>query len=257
MPLRQLGNPPPRLASLGSPQGVAAPSPAQALRLQPRDPPLPPYVPRTGPTLGTSGPAAAATYSIHSGLTRMVLSIPPPKHGHQVTTFTGADADYPDWKDRTKSYLNSDGRSFVGELLTWAESQTEPIGPPQYATLVVGIPALKYYTAQQVDGTIYDALKLTLKTALNRTKGKVAGEGRGLEYWRILFRDHEGDGAEVRAYKRERFSYLKEASSLEELDSRLGQWETLGNDLGITDDATRVLALRRLLPTEIREGLLR
>ena len=187
----------------------------------------------------------------------MVLSIPPPKPGHQVTTFTGNDADYPDWKDRTRSYLKGDGRSFVGDLLTWAETRTDPVGPMQYATLEVDIPALRDYSAQQVDGAVYDALKLTIKTSLNRTKGKVAGEGHGLEYWRLLFRDHEGDGAEVRAYKRERFSYPKEATSLEELGGLLGQWETLGDDLGITDDETEVLALRRLLPPDIRGDLVR
>ena len=61
----------------------------------------------------------------------------------------------------------------------------------------------------------------------------------------------------MRAYKRERFSYPKAAASLEELDPLLGQWETLGHDLGIVDDETKAIALRRQLPQEVREDLLR
>lgn len=157
-----------------------------------------------------------------------MLSTRPPKAGHQTQIFDGSDETYPDWKGRVKSYLRSDTRAFIGELLSWAEKQVEPIASENYPTLELEYPALREYSAAQVDAAIYDALNLTIKAAVNRAKGKVAGEGKGLEYWRILFVDRESDGAEVRWNKRERFAYPKEASALEELDSMLQQWEALG-----------------------------
>ena len=42
---------------------------------------------------------------------------------------------------------------------------------------------------------------------------------------------------------------------MEDLGLLLGQWEALGDELGVVGEETRALALRRLLPPDLREDL--
>ena len=89
--------------------------------------------------------------------------------------------------------MREDGREAAGDLLAWAQAQKKEIGPDQYSDLVMKFPKLSDYDFTQVDDAVYEALKRIIKPEVNRTMGKVAGEGRGLEYWRRLYREHEGD----------------------------------------------------------------
>ena len=91
---------------------------------------------------------------------------------------------YRDWRDRALGFLTRD-RPDVKQLLRWAEEQEEEIGEEAEKR-----GAEKYFAegaagATSVANTLFEGIKHTVDNSLLQ-KGRDAGEGRGLEFWRKL-----------------------------------------------------------------------
>ena len=90
------------------------------------------------------------------------------------------------WTRKAKAYLL--GRHpQVGKALDWAERQIEPIkveGLAEAARLLPG------FDVEQVSGVLRAAVQRTISDQLRMTKHELAGEGLGLELWRLLVREH-------------------------------------------------------------------
>ena len=91
------------------------------------------------------------------------------------------------WKSKARPYLM--GRHpQVGRVLDWAERQVEPAGQPHLGEAALLIPG---FDIHQVNGMLFTAVQRTVSDQLRMTKPDLAGDGMGLELWRLLVREHE------------------------------------------------------------------
>eukprot|EP00969_Alexandrium_andersonii_P204848 9052994-Alexandrium_andersonii.AAC.1 len=88
------------------------------------------------------------------------------------------------WKPKARGYMLGKFPQ-VGRALDWAEKQLEPISEGKQreaAHLLTGL------DIAQVSGRIYTAVQRTISDRFRMAKPELAGDGLGLELWRLLIR---------------------------------------------------------------------
>ena len=146
----------------------------------------------------------------------------------------------------------------VSKVLDWAEGQPQSIT----AEAEKGVySVLSDFDVSQLSGTLYSVVQDTISDRLRMTKPQLAGDGRGLELWRMLVREHEQlDQPLVQRELQKQYAYPPRCKSAKELREQLPNWELLGRQLEIQrgkslDDDFRVCALDQLIPEEYRAAL--
>ena len=94
------------------------------------------------------------------------------------------------WKSKARAFLTFKSPS-AGRVLDWAERHTEPITAAREAEAVPLAPDLDATRASLVMCT---AIQETVSGQLRMTRPQLADEGRGLELWRLLVREHGAPG---------------------------------------------------------------
>jgi hypothetical protein len=138
----------------------------------------------------------------------------------------------------------------LGPMLAWAEDQAEPI------TLTVEIGSSEPdVNSPAISEAIFDILlERTGSTLFDKRRN--AGQGRGLEFWRILKRDFGTSSSDARMAKLQMYMKPTRCHSLAELGPALDKWEVLGGELGRqVDDELRLLALNELIPKTLADTM--
>ena len=160
---------------------------------------------------------------------------------------------YRDWRDRALGFLTRD-RPDVKKLLRWAEEQEEEIDEEAEKKgadihLFEGAAGIT-----EVTNTLYDGIKHTVDNSLLQ-KGRDAGEGRGLEFWRKLHLTWLGLKEQVLATKVLSFTEPPRCGSMTLLWEALPAWKRLGEELdghGIRlPEVLKSNALLKLVPESL------
>ena len=106
------------------------------------------------------------------------------------------------------------------------------------------------FDLNEVSNCLSDIL-MAKTTSAFYDKRKNAGEGRGLEFWRVLRRDFGMASADAQHAKLH--LYMRPAkATMATLGSALDKWEALGTEIGRpVDDDFKLIALRELVPREV------
>jgi hypothetical protein len=134
------------------------------------------------------------------------------------------------------------------EILAWAERQEEPISltteqsAAEPSIDVVGI-----------SGAVFDVLMERTGPRLY-DKRRNCGNGRGLEFWRVLKRDFGTESANACKAKLQMYLWPARCNSVSLLGDALDKWEALGRDVGRpVEEDYRLIALQMLVPKSIAD----
>ena len=145
------------------------------------------------------------------------------------------------WAFLATDYLSA-GRQDIRQLLQWAGEQTDVITEEKEDQYVSG--TLRYSGGvAQASAAIYTGLVHVTSDSVFNRKGKVAGTGRGLEFWRLVWRERKSKSHHAREARIIKLEQWPKCKDMLELQRTLGIWEHhLGEVVG-TDGA--VLSDRR------------
>jgi hypothetical protein len=166
-----------------------------------------------------------------------------------IPQFNGDLAKFPDWSDRMQGKLNRTHEK-MGAILKWAEERETMITEQvemDHSEIDVDLKAFSL--------GIFDIL-------MERTGDKLfdkrrnAGQGRGLEFWRLLRRDFGMESNEAQAAKLTLYMKPCRCTSVLLLGEALDKWESLGREVMSTlhlDDKIKHISLRELIPKHMVE----
>ena len=162
-----------------------------------------------------------------------------------ISAFDGDLGKFPDWSDRmTAKLVRAHPR--LSAILKWAESRTEAISE----TVEMNSP--------EPDVDLVEISRAVFDILMERTgprlfdKRRNAGQGRGLEFWRILKRDFGTESTDAQFAKLQMYIKPGRCTSVQHLGEALDRWEALGRELTRpVEDDFRMLALRELVPKSI------
>ena len=167
------------------------------------------------------------------------------KDFNSIDKFDGNMDKFPDWSDRISSKLRR-AHSTMGELLKWAEQQPDKITvevEENMSTSDLHVPT--------ASTAIFDIL-LSKTTSVLFDKRKNAGEGRGLEFWRVLKQDYGMDSTDAQHARLQLFMRPARCATIGELGGALDKWEALGSQVGRRiDDDFKLIALKELVPKNL------
>ena len=166
--------------------------------------------------------------------------------------FGGVAADYDDWRDQIAEHACF-GNPELEELLRWAEVQPSKISEVDES--IKSTDANIDYDVQAVSGMLFALMSRLVEGSMRTTK-KLAGDHRGLEFWRIMHKTYGSGGNHDKASKLRRYMHPERVKDAKDLHAALEQWEVLGQDCGIPmSDELRAISLEQLVPTSIWEKL--
>jgi hypothetical protein len=88
-------------------------------------------------------------------------------------------------------------------------------------------------------------------------KRRNAGQGRGLEFWRVLKRDFGTESTDAQMAKLQMYIRPGRCGSVQQLGDAMDRWEALGRELTRpVEDDFRMLALRELVPKSVAEMMM-
>ena len=94
---------------------------------------------------------------------------------------------------------------------------------------------------------MFDILLAKTTSALY-DKRKNVGDGRGLEFWRVLKRDYGMDSTDAQYAKMQMYMRPVRCTSTAELGAALDRWEALGTQIGKPiDDDFKLTARKELV----------
>ena len=143
------------------------------------------------------------------------------KDFNSIDKFDGNMDKFPDWSDRISSKLRR-AHSTMGELLKWAEQQPDKITvevEENMSTSDLHVPT--------ASTAIFDIL-LSKTTSVLFDKRKNAGEGRGLEFWRVLKQDYGMDSTDAQHARLQLFMRPARCATIGELGGGTGQMGGVG-----------------------------
>ncbi len=157
------------------------------------------------------------------------------------------------WKDRAMMFLSRE-RPDVRKLLSWAETRTKE-------TLQDGLAAqaaqLGIADLANVEYALHDGIKMTIMDTL-LGRARVCHE-RGCELWRSLCAEWSGAAPQLQMAKAMRFQQPPTCKNMQELWTKLPQWERLGEEVALSGFVVppwlRVVALSQLLPAQLSAAL--
>ena len=172
----------------------------------------------------------------------------------QINVFDGDLNKFPDWADRMAAKLYR-AHPRMPALLSWAESQPNPIDQDAEKALQLSETWVAY---PEVNLNVIEFSRATFDILMERTgsrlydKRRNAGQGRGLEYWRILKRDYGTMSTNAQLAKLQLYMKPGRCNSVQHLGEALDKWDALGRDLDrpVPEDF-RMLALRELVPKNV------
>ena len=164
-----------------------------------------------------------------------------------IQTFDGDLNRFADWADRMSAKL-SRAHPQLASMLAWAERQVDPISltveqeVTEPGADVVGI-----------SGAIFDVLMERTGPRLF-DKRRNAGNGRGLEFWRILKRDFGMESTDAQMAKLHMYFRPARCATVHLLSDALDKWEALGREITRPiDEDFRLLALKELVPKSVAD----
>ena len=163
---------------------------------------------------------------------------------------------YPTWKSKLVDLVTDTGaRKGVRELLEWAEAQEEPITEQREAMAQRG--ALEVPVVE-LSRLVHKGISTTIDDVIYNSWQKTAGEGRGLEFWRILKREYAFRSAKVNAAIMKAWMDPVKCKNIGELRARLPQWKVMTGEMeGMgkvsMPDEMKVQALLKFLPADLEE----
>jgi len=192
-----------------------------------------------------SAPAGRTDYfDIGGDLGHREVSLKSKDFAH-IERFDGSLSLFPDWADRMAAKFRR-AHPRLGPMLAWAEAYPDQI--TEAVEIEVREPGVNTVAISEA---LYDIIMERTGTTLF-AKRRNAGEGRGLEFWRILKRDFGMSSTDARLARLQMYMKPARATTLAELGPALDRWEALGNELGrAVDDEFRLLALRDLVPKDM------
>ena len=138
----------------------------------------------------------------------------------------------------------------IEELLKWAETQTSKITADEE---IAHIDHNVIVDVTQASSVIYSVISHLLGDEM-RNKKLAAGRQRGLELWRSLYADYEGNSDVVRLAKLSRFITPQRCKDLAELSAALDKLEVLGAEVASDQpDSSKTVALTAMLPMELAD----
>ncbi len=157
------------------------------------------------------------------------------------------------WKDRATMFLSRE-RPDVRKLLGWAETCTKE-------TLQDGLAAqaaqLGIADLASVEYALHDGIKMTIMDTL-LGRARVCHE-RGCELWRSLCAEWSGSAPQLSMAKAMRFQQPTACKNMQELWTRLPQWERLGEEVAtsgyLVPPWVQIVALGQLLPAQLSAAL--
>ncbi len=157
------------------------------------------------------------------------------------------------WKDRAMMFLSRE-RPDVRKLLGWAETCTKE-------TLQDGLAAqaaqLGIADLANVEYALHDGIKMTIMDTL-LGRARVCHE-RGCELWRSLCAEWSGSAPQLQMAKAMRFQSPSTCKNVQELWTRLPQWERLGEEVAtsgyVVPPWVQIVALGQLLPVQLSDAL--
>ena len=166
-----------------------------------------------------------------------------------IDKFDGTMTKYADWSDRVGAKLRK-AHPAIPRLLAWAE---EHIGPVTLAKEEAMTSTDFNVVAASTE--IFDIL-LAKTTRDLYEKRKVAGDGRGLEFWRVMRRDFGMESVDAQHAKLQLFMKPARCGSMADLHAALDRWEAIGVQIGKpVDDDFKLIALKELVPKTMLEQL--
>jgi hypothetical protein len=164
-----------------------------------------------------------------------------------IVAFDGDLVKFPDWADRMAAKL---GRAHprLASILTWAEGRSEAITEAVEENM--SEPDIDLI---EISRGIFDILMERTGPRLF-DKRRNAGQGRGLEFWRVLKRDFGTESTDAQLAKLQLYVKPGKCASVQALGEALDRWEALGRELTRpVDDDFRLLALRELVPKSMAD----
>ncbi len=157
------------------------------------------------------------------------------------------------WKDRAMMFLSRE-RPDVRKLLGWAETCTKE-------TLQDGLAAqaaqLGIADLANVEYALHDGIKMTIMDTL-LGRARVCHE-RGCELWRSLCAEWSGAAPQLQMAKAMRFQSPATCKTVQELWTKLPQWERLGEEVAtsgyVVPPWVQMVALGQLLPVQLSDAL--
>ena len=164
-----------------------------------------------------------------------------------IDKLDGTMGRFADWSDRMAAKMRR-AHPRLDAALTWAEAQTEPIT----AEIERAVSDAEF-NAEGASAAVFDILLAKTTSALY-DKRKNVGDGRGLEFWRVLKRDYGMDSTDAQYAKMQMYMRPARCTSTAELGAALERWEALGTQIGKPiDDDFKLIALKELVPKSIHD----
>ena len=134
------------------------------------------------------------------------------------------------WKSKARAYLTGQSPA-AGKAFDWAARQIEPITLERQGEAAHLVPELDI---AEVSAVVFTAVQETISDRLRMTLPDLAGDGLGLEIWRLIIREHEApEQPGVQREFQKRWAYPKRCKDASELQARLPQWEVWGRELEV------------------------
>ena len=161
---------------------------------------------------------------------------------------------YRTWHLDTKGLI-CQGRPGLGKVLKWAEEQEGYIDAAREAE--AGHLMGQGSDISDISAGVYDALLLTLDDKVKLSWSKQAGDDRGLELWRVIYREHESAEPEVVLAKLHHFIKPNRCKDKKELKDALREWEIRGHELEAAGEKISPMvknsAFQDLVPSSMAE----
>ena len=166
-----------------------------------------------------------------------------------IEKFDGGLTSFPDWADRMAAKFRR-AHPRLAAMLEWAEQQQQRI--TEEMERAVDEPGLH---TTRISEAVYDILMERTTVALY-DKRRNAGQGRGLEFWRVLKRDFGMASTDAQLAKLQMYMEPSRCATVAELGPALDKWEALGREITRpVDDDFRLLALRKMVPKQVAESM--
>ncbi|CAE8634939.1 unnamed protein product [Polarella glacialis] len=170
----------------------------------------------------------------------------------RIKSFTGVSALYMAWKERMQEHMCR-GKPKLESLIRWAEKSASRIDEAAELSCEFHGSGID---ASQASSEVYSFLAYVIGDEL-RAKKIAAGAQRGLELWRSLYNEYEGNSAVVQLARLSRYLQPERAKNIESLSTALDKWEVLGAEVGSeVSEGSRAVAMMSLLSHDLAQKVL-
>ena len=164
---------------------------------------------------------------------------------------------YKIWKGEVIRLLALD-RPELEEALMWAEKQDQKID--EMKEIEIDNLLSKYGGAKKVSAEVFDAILTVVSDNLKLILSRSAGNNRGLEMWRIVYRDHESREASVVQAMVHYHIKPPQCKTMDALKKALRDWKIKDDELTAAgqpqSEMVKSSAIYDMVPNEMQEKFL-